>query len=179
MTKREISRLIETYGSDVYGFCCHLTGNKMEADDLYQETFLKVFERRNKLQKEGNPRSYILGVAVRIWQNQRKVKENRQRIVPLQEYKEEKICAVRDAKGSPEDEVLRRELKDQVRSAVAALPEKIRVVVYLFYTAELSVRQIADMLDIPEGTVKSRLSAGRKMTRDYLEGKTYGRENNG
>lgn len=179
MTKREINRLIEDYGTDVYGFCCHLTGSRMEADDLYQETFLKVFEMRQKLRRDGNPKSFILGVAVRTWQNQKKVQENRKRIIPLQEYREERVCAVADLEGSPEDMILQRELKSQVRSAVAALPEKIRVVMYLFYTSELSIKQISEMLDIPEGTVKSRLNAGRKLTRENLEGGVYGRENNG
>lgn len=70
---------------------------------------------------------------------------------------------------SVETEVLRVEERRYVQRAVDDLPEKYRVAVLLYYMEELSVTQIADLLHIPSGTVKSRLFQARKLLRKQLE----------
>ena len=70
---------------------------------------------------------------------------------------------------SPEKRVLEWELKTQVRQAVAKLDEKYRIPVYLYYTAELSIEQIANIMKLPKGTVKSRLHKARKLLKQELE----------
>ena len=70
---------------------------------------------------------------------------------------------------SIETEVLRAEDRRQVQRAVDALPEKYRVVVLLYYMEELPLAQIASLLHIPSGTVKSRLHQARKLLRQQLE----------
>ena len=70
---------------------------------------------------------------------------------------------------SIETEVLRAEERRQVQRAVDTLPEKYRVVVILYYMEELPLAQIASLLHIPSGTVKSRLHQARKLLRQQLE----------
>lgn len=70
---------------------------------------------------------------------------------------------------SIETEVLRAEERRQVQRAVDTLPEKYRVVVLLYYMEELPLAQIASLLHIPSGTVKSRLYQARKLLRQKLE----------
>lgn len=70
---------------------------------------------------------------------------------------------------SIETEVLRAEERRQVQRAVDTLPEKYRVVVLLYYMEELPLAQIASVLRVPEGTVKSRLHQARKLLRQQLE----------
>ena len=70
---------------------------------------------------------------------------------------------------SIETEVLRAEERRQVQRAVDDLPDKYRVVVLLYYMEELSVAQIASLLHVPGGTVKSRLHQARKLLRQQLE----------
>ena len=67
MTDFELEQFITEYGADIYSFCCCLTGSRQEADDLYQETFLRAVEKRKVLDAAGNPKSYVLSVAVRLW----------------------------------------------------------------------------------------------------------------
>lgn len=67
MTIQELEQFIATYGTDIYSFCVYLTGNRPEAEELYQDTFLKTLELLDKIQKDGNPKSYLLSVAIRIW----------------------------------------------------------------------------------------------------------------
>ena len=71
--------------------------------------------------------------------------------------------------NSIETEVLRAEERRQVQRAVYDLPEKYRVVVLLYYMEELPLAQIASVLHIPSGTVKSRLHQARKLLRQQLE----------
>ena len=69
MEKQQLEKYIEEYGRDIYLFCKRLTGNKSTADDLYQETFLKLWELDNVNDAE-NPKSYLLGIAANLWKNQ-------------------------------------------------------------------------------------------------------------
>ena len=69
MTKLELEQCMDAHGKEIYSFCKSLTGNQMEADDLYQDTFLTAMEKDDKIHMEGNPKSYLLSVAVRLWKN--------------------------------------------------------------------------------------------------------------
>lgn len=55
------------YGKDVYGFCLRLARNKDNADDLYQETFLKAIELSNRIDKSKNPKGFLVSIAVGLW----------------------------------------------------------------------------------------------------------------
>ena len=169
MNSEEISRFIDEHGKSVYSFCCNLTGGRMEADDLYQDTFLKAFEMCRRLDSSDNPKSFVMGIAVNLWKNQCRKKAGRQRIITLQEYREEKVKEIESVQNMPEEQVIRREMQEEVRRIVGGLPEKIRMAMYLFYTAEMSVSEIAQTLHVPKGTVKSRLYKGRELTKQYLE----------
>ena len=170
MDKEQLSTIIEENGKAVYSFCCHLTGSRELADDLYQDTFLKAWELCHKMEENGNPKSFIMGIAIKLWQNQKRKQAVRQRLVTLEEYREEKVRErVLIYENLPEQEAIRKEQQEKVKRAVAELPEKIRTVLYLFYTAELSLQEIADTLHIPMGTVKSRLNKWRNQVKKRME----------
>ena len=69
MTKQELELCIDKYGKDIYSFCKHLTNNPLEADDLYQDTFLRVVVLKEKIEYGNNSKSYFLSIALRIWRN--------------------------------------------------------------------------------------------------------------
>lgn len=170
MTEAELEECINKYGKEIYSFCRQLTCNQQEADDLYQDTFLKAVELRQKIDGKGNPKSYLLSIAVRIWKNRKKKAAWRNRIAPMQrlieEWEEESSG---DVETSPEEKYVVLEEEQIVQAAVNKLPEKLKLCVLLFYMEELSVRQIAGMLKLPEGTVKSRLYQARKQLEKDLE----------
>lgn len=169
MTTDELKRLITEYGMHLYSFCCNLTGNRMDADDLYQDTILKAVELRHRLDSSGNPKSYLIGISIKIWQNHRKKYAIRQRILPMAEYEETLIQDAIDPGILPEGEVIRKEMIQEVRTGIKRLPEKLQIVLYMYYTAEMSLEEISQALHIPRGTVKSRLYTGRNQLREYLE----------
>lgn len=90
MDKGRFCEIISESGKEVYSFCLHLTGSRELADDLYQDTFLKAWELSHKISLEGNPKSYILGIAIKLWQNQKRKQAVRHKIIPMEEYREEK-----------------------------------------------------------------------------------------
>jgi len=165
-----LSELIELHGKAIYGFCYKLSGNKADADDLYQETFLKAMEVRHKMDVSQNPKAFLISIAIQLRKNKRRKFAWRQRIAPAAGFNE----AVDESRlhadnTTPEDAVLSHELRSAVQAAADRLDEKLRIPLYMYYTVEMSVSEIASALKIPSGTVKSRLYKAREAMRTILE----------
>lgn len=170
MDKLELEQCIQEYGRDIYSFCKHLTCNVQDADELYQDTFLKAVELHWKIDGQDNPKSYLLSIAVHLWKNRRRKAAWRNRIASvasLTEEQEENLTG--GVEISPEEIYLVNEEMQIVRSAVDKLPQKLKVCVLLFYMEDLSVAQVAKTLKLPEGTVKRRLYQARKLLEKELE----------
>jgi RNA polymerase sigma-70 factor (ECF subfamily) len=107
---------------------------------------------------QGNPQGFLFSCAIYLWKSRKRKHARRNRIaptVPLNDTDPDDfdVC----------DEIVSREEIRTVRELVAGLPEKYRMPVVLFYTAELGVADISAALKIPVGTVKSRLSKARRL----------------
>lgn len=168
MNKLQLEQCIREYGKEIYSFCRHLTGNVQEAEELYQDTFLKATELMNKIDYEACPKSYLLSIAVRLWKNKKRKYAWRMRIAGSERLVEEAVEELA-VEHCPEEELVRQETILLVRKAVAGLEEKYRIPVYLFYTAQLPVAEIAKVLKLPLGTVKTRLFKARKLLKEELE----------
>ena len=169
MRQEELEQYIYDYGKDLYSFCCSVTRSREEAEDLYQDTFLKFYEIGEKLVIETNPKSYLMGISVNIYRNYKRKLSIRQRIAGTQQSVEEmEIEPVSDARLT-EEKVIVQEESRLLRGAVRQLPDKYRFPVLLFYMEELSLTEIAAVLKLPEGTVKSRLYRAKKMLKQKLE----------
>lgn len=175
MTRQEFISFIEREGKAVYSFCHVLAGNRDEADDLYQETMLAAVERCSDINGSDNPKSYLIGIAVNFYRSRRRKYARRQRIAPMGEFTQELSAVLADERIGPEERVIADELCGIVRQETELLPEKLKCAVYLYYTAQLSVEEIAGILHIPSGTVKSRLHKARNIIKNKLE--DYGYEN--
>lgn len=170
MENQELEVCINEYGKAVYSFCRQLTGSRQEADDLYQDTFLKAMELSWKIDYGRNPKSYLLSVALRIWKNRKRKFAWRKRIADTRSMAEGQDAEAEiSAEASPEEQAIDREEQAMVRQAVDQLPERLKLVVLLFYMEELPVKQIAAILRIPVGTVLSRLHQARKILKKELE----------
>ena len=176
MTIQELEQFIATYGTDIYSFCVYLTGNRPEAEELYQDTFLKTLELLDKIQKDGNPKSYLLSVAIRIWKNRNRKINRRNSIAPMEseEPMETAVDGNRE-RSEVEDYLLKKEEIRCVQAALRELPEKYRIPLCLYYGEEMTIEEIAGCLRIPQGTVKSRLHKGREKMKEELEAVGYDR----
>jgi RNA polymerase sigma-70 factor (ECF subfamily) len=172
----EISDIVSSYGKDVYNFCRQLTRNKEEADELYQDTFLRTIELCYKIDRGNNPRSFLLSIALRLWKNRRRKFSWRNRIAAVESYRDESSYCIYPAESaeSPEEELLEKEKTERIVQAVKRLREEYQSVVYLYYTAEMPLKEISVILHLPEGTVKSRLHKARNAVGKILEEYLYG-----
>lgn len=166
----QLEQCINEYGKEIYSFCSQITRNKQEAEDLYQDTFLKALELEEKIDYRRNPKSYFVSIALRIWKNRKRKFAWRNRIAGTVELAEEVVSEEESGKeGAVEDIVLEKQWKEEVKKAVDKLDEKYRIPVYLYYTLDFSIEQIGKIMKLPEGTVKSRLYKARKLLKQELE----------
>jgi len=170
MTKQELEMCIDEYGKDIYSFCKHLTNNPLEADDLYQDTFLTAVKLKEKIEYGHNPKSYLLSIALRTWKNKKRKFAWRKRIADVQPIVDNRDADMGvSAELSPEERIIQKEKDESIQTAVNRLPEKLKVVVLLFYMEDLPTAQIAEVMKIPAGTVLSRLHQARKILKKELE----------
>lgn len=170
LDRADISELVNLNGKAVYGFCYKLTKNREEADDLYQETFLKAMELCHKINKDNNPKGFLIAIAVGIWKNNCRKHIRHQRIAPIKIIDEDmnNDYLLKDD-ITPEDIIISNELHITVQNAADSLTNKLKLPLYMHYTAEMSNEEIAAALKIPVGTVKSRLHKARLTIKDMLE----------
>ena len=165
---REAAELyVNEYGKSLYSFCRYCTRSKEEADELYQQTFLVAFEK-DELEADANPVSYLITIAVNLWKNRLRKSAWRKRIADVRATGEEELSQIADVRPSVEEEVEKGEERKRVRECVKNLPEKQRIVIVLFYMEDMSIREIATALGIPEGTVKSRMDQAKKTLKERL-----------
>lgn len=173
----DLSELVKLHGKSIYGFCYKLAKNKTDTDDLYQETFLKAMELCHKIDKDNNPKGFLISIAIGIWKNKHRKYIWRQKIAPIQEFNEYVnggyICK---DELTLEDIVISNDLRDRTQTVVDTLNNKLRIPLYMYYTAEMSIEEIASALKIPQGTVKSRLYKARKVLKNILELEVSGHE---
>ncbi|MCR4814457.1 MAG: RNA polymerase sigma factor [Lachnospiraceae bacterium] len=179
MSNEEFEHFVQDNGKDILRFCRMTSGDKELGDELYQDTMLKLLEKRKRLDFGRNLKSYALSVSILLWKNRRKKYANRNRIVPMDSTNrledEEKLSSVDDVGPSPEDAVLKEEERTIIMQAVADLPEKFRLPIYLFYSSSMSIKEIAQILQVPEGTVKSRMNKAKQVLKRELEAVGYDR----
>jgi RNA polymerase sigma-70 factor (ECF subfamily) len=158
-----MAALAEEYKNPVYRFCRSLTYSKEDAEDLFQETFLKVLQQPSKVNFIGSVQSFLFSTALYLWKSQKRKYARRSRIAPVKPLDE----TVKNSANVEEDYIQQEEIRT-VRQLVESLPDKFKIPVIMYYTAELSVSDIAKAMHIPTGTVKSRLFKARNLIKKGL-----------
>ena len=172
-----VSELVDQYGADVMRFCRKLTLCSIDAEDLYQQTFLKLMEMKINIRKEENPRALLFAVANGIWKNECRKLLRRAHIAPSVS-----ISQMEEEERQPSDEadtqkqVLGRMQREALLAAVQRLEMKYRIPILLMYSFGMKVDEIARVEHLPRGTVKSRLNRARKQLRREMEERGYGTE---
>lgn len=172
MTKQEFDRFVSENGKEILRFCRMNAGGCAEGDDLYQDTMLTLWEQVDKLNKRDSLKSYALSVSILIWRNKRRKFAWRHRIAAFESYEKHLESGGFRMTGKkseePEQRLLQKEMTEMVQRQVQALPQKYRTVVYLYYSAGLKYKEIAECLHIPESTVKSRMRKAKSILKKKL-----------
>jgi RNA polymerase sigma-70 factor (ECF subfamily) len=156
-----IDHYIEKHGRRLYGLCRTLCTNPSDADDIYQETWLKACAKIDQYDKANEFEPWITRICVNTYRDQLRKKA---RSLIFDGFKSQ------EAKDSVMENVSEAENQDfsDIHVAVRRLPEKLRTTVILYYFQDLNIGETAKALRIPSGTVKSRLSKAKKMLKEMM-----------
>ena len=150
------------YSPELTRFCLKLCGNAHDAEDLFQDTWTRAFEKIEQYRPEYSFKNWLFAICANIFKNSKKEKYNSAKAIFGSE--EEKERFLRSIPGAQQDIDAYLDL----HAAILSLPKKHRVVLVLCYFKEFSQSEIAQMLGIPEGTVKSRLNTSKKLLKRRL-----------
>ena len=168
MDSREIEKCSDDFGTDIYRFCLKLCMDKEDAEDLYQQTFLKALETEWTLDWKKNPKALFFSLTHNIWKSDKRKQARRNMIAPCSNLDDE-MKTVLHSEENIEESYFQKELVAEVRQIIQTLPEKFQVPLILFYLSDCSIEQIAAIIKKPAGTVKSRLFKGRNLIKKRLE----------
>lgn len=146
-----IREAVIRYSDMLYKICIVLLCNEQDVQDAIQDTFCRYLERRPEFRDEEHEKAWLIRVATNICRDMLRFR-----------IRHPKICIeeVENTLAAPEDKEILRELFE--------LPVRQKTVIYLHYVERYHVKEIADILGIAEGAVKTRLSRGRRQMREVI-----------
>jgi RNA polymerase sigma-70 factor (ECF subfamily) len=146
----------------LYGAALRLTRNPADAEDLVQDTYARAFAGARRFTPGTNLRAWLFTILHNAFLNSRR-RAGRNPVLAGSEAAEHAVETAASAAPGPEAALLRQADADAVRRAVDELPEAFRDAVWLRDAEGFSYVEIAEMLEIPVGTVMSRISRGRRL----------------
>ncbi len=165
------------YLDSLYGTALRLTRDPSDAEDLVQDTYLKAFRFAGSFERGTNLKAWLFTILHNTDRNRR-----RHGCRDPVDVDSETVEAAADggAAYTPEDILLRAAIDADLQAALDTLPEQYREAVWLRDVEELTYQEIATALDVPIGTVMSRISRGRRLLHDHLTAaRSVGRQNSG
>ncbi len=170
--------LFERYEEAIHRHLCHMVGDEPAADDLLQETFLRVWMHANQWNGQGSVKGWLFRIATNLAINHLRTHRRRPE-QPLEmpetagvdedDLPDTPAWLVDTASLGPEAVVEQVEQGMRLRQVIQDLPEEKRELLQLVHQMEFSLREVADELGIPEGTAKSRLHYAREQVKHGLQ----------
>jgi RNA polymerase sigma-70 factor, ECF subfamily len=158
----------------LYGGALRMTRNPSDAADLVQETFLRAFRSWNQFKEGTNLKAWLYRILTNLYISSYRVKKREPQLVSASDNGDfdlyQSLVDRAEPSASAESIVIDSLADEDIKKALADLPEDFRMAVYLADIDGFSYKEIADMLDIPIGTVMSRLHRGRKALQKALWG---------
>jgi RNA polymerase sigma-70 factor (ECF subfamily) len=168
---RAFETLFDRYTEALHRHACFMLHDETVAYDVVQETFLRVWLRVEQWDGRGSPRAWLYRIATNLALNYLRTVQRRHEVpleLPPDSEDDEDVVSfvpawmIDNATLGPEAAVELAEQRASYRHALARLPDDKREVFHMVHELEMSLRDAADALSIPEGTVKSRLHYARK-----------------
>ena len=162
------------YAPQLFATALRMTRNRADAEDLVQETFLKGWRAFESYQEGTNLRAWLFRIMTNTFINKYNAQQRRPQESELDEVEElflfRRMGAFDQSKinQSAEDQMLELFTDEEVKNAIEELPETFRIPVLLSDVEGFPYKEIAEMLEVPIGTVMSRLHRGRKAMQKML-----------
>ncbi len=168
MEAKELEKCIDVFGDDIYRFCLKICLNKDDAEDLYQQTFLKALESNLILDWDNNPKALFFSISYKIYKSNMRKWARRKNITSIINI-DEKTENILYSYENIENDILEKSLINEITKIIDSLPDKIKVPLTLYYLFDFSTSNISKVIKKPIGTVKSRLFKGRGIIKKRLE----------
>ena len=158
--ERAFAQLVRRWEGPIQRLCLRMTGDAHRGEDLAQETFARVFAKRKGYQPSGKFSTWLWRIALNLCYDELRRRKRREE-TSLEEICGEALAALDSlvaAGPAPDKSLIDQEQGEIVRKALMQLSEPYRTVLVLRHYENLKFREIADVLEVPEGTVKSRMA---------------------
>jgi RNA polymerase sigma-70 factor (ECF subfamily) len=162
--RRTFEELVRTQQHRVYGLALRMLGSAADAQDVAQEAFLRAHRGLAEFRGDARLSTWLYSIVSRLCLNRLAGSERR-----LARHGEETLAGLADASPGPDQVLERGELEEALHRAIAELPEERRIVVVLRDVEGLAYEEIAEVLTLPVGTVRSRLHRARLDLKEKLE----------
>ena len=157
--KDAFSQLVQLYSADAYRTASMVLRDHAEVEDVVQEAFLTCYRKLHTFRMESSFKTWLYRIVVNLCYDRLR-KQNRDNLV---------IFKISNSFATGNGEIAEVEQRLDLRKTIATLSPEHRLVLTLFYGNDFSVKKVAEVLGIPEGTVKSRLNSARNLLRERLE----------
>jgi RNA polymerase sigma-70 factor (ECF subfamily) len=155
----------------LYRTALRMTKNESDAEDLVQEAYVKAYRFWDRFESGSNCRAWLFKIMTNIFINEYRSKSRSPMAVNVDDVDDNFLygqLATHDPTSTPEEEFFAKIFDDDIKRAIENLPEDFRLVVVLSFLEGFSYQEIADIMDLQLGTVKSRLHRGRKLLQKEL-----------
>lgn len=156
--------LVDRHKNPIVNYLTRLTGNRDRAEDLAQETFVRLYENRDRYIDQGKMSSYLYRIAGNLVRSEARRARRWSLLRPIFQSSN----GASHHEPAQHNRVVQSEIGKQLQKALSTLPFKYRTPIVLAEIEEWSYREIAEFLGCQEGTVKSRIHRGKRMLRDQL-----------
>ena len=170
-----MSVLVETYKNELYNLCFRLTFNKHDADDLFQQTWIKAARHSSKFNGDSF-RPWLFRICINQHKDNYRAQNRRKKIFKENfesTYAKDYVLVVSQEGESVEQQLEKKHIQALLISNIGKLPTKQKMPIILYYYQQMKYSQIAQVLGIPEGTVKSRINTAKKTLKSVMEGELY------
>jgi RNA polymerase sigma-70 factor (ECF subfamily) len=174
LNQRGFESLLSEVLPSAYGYALRLTRNRADAEDLVQETALRAFRAAHSFEPGTNFKAWFFRILTRGFWATHRHKQRRAATVDLEDTPDLYLYARSAESGLPWDgqdpaaTLVNRMGTERITEAIAQLPEEYGVVCTLYFMEDFAYHEIAQVLEVPVGTVRSRLHRGRKMLQKTL-----------
>ncbi len=162
--------IVTLYQNNLYQVCYRMLGNKEEAEDAAQEAFIKAYINLHTYDQKRKFSTWLYRIGTNLCIDRIRKKKPDYYLdaeVPGTEGLD-MYSQISTGERLPEEEIERMELQERIQYEIGQLPDKYRSVIILKYIEELPLQEISDILEIPLGTVKTRVHRGREALRKQL-----------
>lgn len=162
------SQLVRRHERRVFGLLMRMLGNREEAEDAAQDTFLNLHRHGHRFRREARFSTFLYRVAVNAALNRRRSLGRRRAHMEALIRRQSVGDARPQQPRGPEDATAGDQLRRRIHAEILRLPPALRAPIILYDLEGLSYGEIAEVLEVAEGTVKSRIHRGRRALREQL-----------